>query len=44
MVLTIVFILAVAKRFNKPPVAVITPKNQTVKLPTSETILDGSRE
>ncbi|XP_014670985.1 PREDICTED: uncharacterized protein LOC106811782 [Priapulus caudatus] len=31
-----------APRTNKPPVAVITPKKQTVKLPTSETILDGS--
>ncbi|EEC14354.1 conserved hypothetical protein [Ixodes scapularis] len=30
------------KRINKPPVAVIQPDNVTVKLPTKETVLDGS--
>lgn len=30
------------RRINKPPVAVITPKEQTVKLPSSQAILDGS--
>ncbi|XP_059616383.1 dyslexia-associated protein KIAA0319-like protein [Phlebotomus argentipes] len=31
-----------AKRINRPPVVVITPIQQTVKLPNSEAILDGS--
>ena len=31
-----------AQRVNKPPVAVIVPPNQTVKLPNSGVILDGS--
>ncbi|CAN8000142.1 unnamed protein product, partial [Ixodes hexagonus] len=30
------------KRINKPPVAIIQPDNVTVKLPTKETVLDGS--
>jgi hypothetical protein len=30
------------KRVNKPPVVVIQPSNPVVKLPTKETILDGS--
>ncbi|XP_064483998.1 dyslexia-associated protein KIAA0319-like protein isoform X2 [Ornithodoros turicata] len=30
------------KRTNKPPVAVIQPNNVTVKLPSNETVLDGS--
>lgn len=30
------------KRVNKPPVAIINPANQTVKLPNSNTVLDGS--
>lgn len=30
------------KRINKPPVVVITPQTQTVKLPNSGAVLDGS--
>ncbi|CAK1555617.1 unnamed protein product [Leptosia nina] len=30
------------KRINKPPVVVITPQSQTVKLPNSGAVLDGS--
>lgn len=30
------------KRINKPPVAVIQPDNVTVKLPSKDTVLDGS--
>lgn len=30
------------KRINKPPIVIITPEEQTVKLPTSKAILDGS--
>ena len=30
------------KKINKPPDVIITPTHQTVKLPTSEAILDGS--
>lgn len=31
-------------RINKPPVAVVSPKFQEIFLPTSSTIIDGSRE
>nr|XP_037274399.1 LOW QUALITY PROTEIN: dyslexia-associated protein KIAA0319-like protein [Rhipicephalus microplus] len=30
------------KRINKPPVAIIQPDNVTVKLPSKDTVLDGS--
>lgn len=30
------------KRFNKAPIVVITPQSQTVKLPNSGAVLDGS--
>uniref|UniRef100_T1JIP8 MANSC domain-containing protein n=1 Tax=Strigamia maritima TaxID=126957 RepID=T1JIP8_STRMM len=30
------------ERINKPPVAVVNPSNQTVKLPNTDTVLDGS--
>lgn len=29
-------------RLNQPPVAVVTPERQTVKLPNSEAVLDAS--
>lgn len=29
---------------NKPPVAVVSPKFQEIFLPTSSTVIDGSRE
>lgn len=31
-----------AKRINKPPVAIISPLSQTVKLPNTVAVLDGS--
>ena len=33
-----------AKRVNKPPRADISPKEQTITLPTNEVVLDGSSE
>ncbi|KAI2798971.1 hypothetical protein BLOT_012592 [Blomia tropicalis] len=30
------------KRINKPPIAIIEPKNSTVQLPNKDTVLDGS--
>lgn len=30
-------------RVNKPPVAVVSPKNQAISLPTSSTVIDGSQ-
>ncbi|KAL3246022.1 hypothetical protein MRX96_057994 [Rhipicephalus microplus] len=32
------------KRINKPPVAIIQPDNVTVKLPSKDTVLDGSSQ
>lgn len=34
----------VAPRVNKPPRADISPKEQTITLPTNEVVLDGSSE
>ncbi|XP_039977824.1 dyslexia-associated protein KIAA0319-like protein [Xiphias gladius] len=31
-------------RVNKPPVAIVSPKFQEISLPTSSTVIDGSRE
>lgn len=31
-------------RVNKPPVAVVSPKFEEISLPTSSTVIDGSRE
>lgn len=31
-------------RINKLPVAVVSPKFQEISLPTSSTVIDGSRE
>lgn len=33
-----------APRVNKPPRADISPKEQTITLPTNEVVLDGSSE
>ena len=33
-----------AKRVNKPPRADISPKEQSITLPTNEVVLDGSSE
>ena len=31
-------------RVNKPPVAMVSPRYQEISLPTSSTVIDGSRE
>lgn len=31
-----------AKRINQPPIAIITPMSQTVKMPNTGAVLDGS--
>lgn len=35
-------VICTAKHINTPPVAVISPSSQTVKLPNSGAVLDGS--
>ena len=35
---------SLAPRVNKPPRADISPKEQTITLPTNEVVLDGSSE
>lgn len=34
---------SIEPRVNKPPVAVVSPKYQEISLPTSSTVIDGSR-
>lgn len=37
-----VSVICTAKHINKPPIVVITPSSQTVKLPNTGAVLDGS--
>ena len=43
-IINLYYFVFLAPRVNKPPRADISPKEQTITLPTNEVVLDGSSE